>query len=466
MTRSSHRKKSKHVALLSVLGVLLVLISFYTYRSTYYTKHFLPNTEINGINVSNLTVEKANEKLKEAYSDKKLAIKEDGKVWQEVPKSELGYKDDFTSELSPILNEQNGWTWGMTYVSAAEKQEIDPISQNHQKLDTTVQTLTTKLTDLNKDRTPTTDATIEKAGDSFVIKPEVNGNTINVDAAVKQLKSAVNSGKDTIELTEFKEKPKVTSEDSSLKEQLESMNAIANVKATYSINGETFQIPSSDIMSWLTYNDGKVDLDTEQVRQYVTDLGTKYNTSTNDTKFKSTKRGEVTVPVGTYSWTIQTDSETEALKKAILTGQDFTRSPIVQGGTTADHPLIEDTYIEVDLENQHMWYYKDGKVALETDIVSGKPTTPTPAGVFYVWNKEEDATLKGTNDDGTPYESPVNYWMPIDWTGVGIHDSDWQPEYGGDLWKTRGSHGCINTPPSVMKELFGMVEKGTPVLVF
>ncbi len=203
----------------------------------------------------------------------------------------------------------------MTYVSAAEKQEIDPVSQNHQKLDTTVQTLTTKLTDLNKDRTPTTDATIEKAGDSFVIKPEVNGNTIDVDAAVKQLKSAVNSGKDTIELTEFKEKPKVTSEDSSLKEQLASMNAIANVKATYSINGETFQIPSSDIMSWLTYNDGKVDLDTEQVRQYVTDLGTKYNTSTNDTKFKSTKRGEVTVPVGTYSWTIQTDSETEALKK-------------------------------------------------------------------------------------------------------------------------------------------------------
>ena len=197
----------------------------------------------------------------------------------------------------------------MTYVSAAEKQEIDPVSQNHQKLDTTVQTLTTKLTDLNKDRTPTTDATIEKAGDSFVIKPEVNGNTIDVDAAVKQLKSAVNSGKDTIELTEFKEKPKVTSEDSSLKEQLASMNAIANVKATYSINGETFQIPSSDIMSWLTYNDGKVDLDTEQVRQYVTDLGTKYNTSTNDTKFKSTKeeklRSQLALTVGRSKQTVR-----------------------------------------------------------------------------------------------------------------------------------------------------------------
>lgn len=50
--------------------------------------------------------------------------------------------------------------------------------------------------------------------------------------------------------------------------------------------------------------------------------------------------------------------------------------------------------------------------------------------------------------------------------GVGIHDSDWQTSYGGDLWKTRGSHGCVNTPPSVMKELYGLVSEGTPVIVF
>ena len=154
------------------------------------------------------------------------------------------------------------------------------------------------------------------------------------------------------------------------------------------------------------------------------------------------------------------------LTKQILEGKDFTRSPIVTGATTADKPLIDKTYIEVDLQNQHMWYYKDGKVALETDIVSGKPSSPTPPGVNYVWSKETNKTLKGKNDDGTDYASPVKYWMPIDWTGVGLHDSDWQPEYGGELWKTRGSHGCVNTPPDVMSRLFDMVEVGTPVLVF
>ncbi|MBF8808656.1 MAG: L,D-transpeptidase family protein [Enterococcus lacertideformus] len=468
MTRSSHRKKNKslQVALLSVLGVMLIFIGFYAYRSTYYTKHFLPNTVINSINVSNLTVEQANDKLKDTYSNKKISIEENGKVWEQIAKSELGYKDDFSSDLSHLLSQQNAWAWGKNYVSAAEKQKIDPQYTDQQKLETTVETFTNKLTELNKDRTQTQDATIEKSGETFKIKPEVNGDAIDVPTAVNALKNSIKDGKNKSELTAFQTKPKVTSTDKTLTEQLNTITTIANVKGTYSINGDTFQIPASAISNWLTYADGKVALDSAQVKQYITDLGKKYNTSTNDTKFKSTKRGEVTIPVGTYSWTIQTDAEAEALEKAILAGKDFTRSPIVQGSTTSDHPLIESTYIEVDLKNQHMWYYKDGKVALETDIVSGKPTTPTPVGVFYVWNKEENATLRGTNDDGTPYASPVNYWMPVDWTGVGIHDSDWQPEYGGELWKTRGSHGCINTPPSVMKELFGMVERGTPVLIF
>lgn len=238
----------------------------------------------------------------------------------------------------------------MNYVSASEKQEIDPQDTDHQKLDETLASTTNKLTELNKDRTQTQDATIEKSGDSFKIKPEITGDTIDVTAAINALKTSVKDGKNKIDLTKFQTKPKVTATDKNLTKQVDEMNAIANTKGTYSINGNTFQIPRSEIANWLTYTDGKVDLDTTQVKNYVTGLGEKYNTSTNDTKFKSTKRGEVTVPVGTYSWSIKTDAETEALKSAILAGKDFTRSPIVQGATTADHPLIEDTYIEVDLK--------------------------------------------------------------------------------------------------------------------
>lgn len=32
------------------------------------------------------------------------------------------------------------------------------------------------------------------------------------------------------------------------------------------------------------------------------------------------------------------------------------------------------SYIEVSLDNQHLWLYKDGALVTETDIVSGAPT--------------------------------------------------------------------------------------------
>ena len=49
---------------------------------------------------------------------------------------------------------------------------------------------------------------------------------------------------------------------------------------------------------------------------------------------------------------------------------------------------------------------------------------------------------------------------------IGMHDANWRSSFGGDIYKTNGSHGCINLPPSVAQELYGYVEKGTPVICY
>lgn len=466
MTRASRHKSHSKTIIFVILGLIVAISAGYFIRGNHYAERFLPNTTINDVDISNLTVTAANKKLKGNADEQEFSITDDGQVWKSLKKTQLGLKTDYTSELNKVLSSQNQWTWGVAYVFAAEKDSLDGVAVDEDKLNQEISTLETELTALNKERTATQDAKIDKEATGFKITAEVQGNSLDTKKIVADLKKAVSSSEDSLELADYVEKPAVTSTDESLTKQLDALNKIATINATYSINGETFQIPTETIMDWLTYKDEKAAVDKEKIRSYVADLGEQYNTSTNDSTFNSTKRGEVSVPAGTWSWTIQTDAETDALAEAMLAGEDFTRSPIVQGSTTADQALIGDTYIEVDLENQHMWYYKDGAVALETDVITGKPKTPTPAGVFYVWNKERNATLKGQNDDGSDYASPVDYWLPIDWTGVGIHDSDWQTSYGGDLWKTRGSHGCVNTPPSVMKELYGLVSEGTPVIVF
>lgn len=48
---------------------------------------------------------------------------------------------------------------------------------------------------------------------------------------------------------------------------------------------------------------------------------------------------------------------------------------------------------------------------------------------------------------------------------IGIHDASWRTTFGGELYKTSGSHGCVNTPPANAKKIFEKIEKGMPVIV-
>ena len=123
---------------------------------------------------------------------------------------------------------------------------------------------------------------------------------------------------------------------------------------------------------------------------------------------------------------------------------------------------VGDTYVEVSLDDQHMWYIVDGDVYLESDCVTGNyGSADTPKGYFSVNAKVSPCTLKG--DDYTSY---VTYWMPFIGGGWGLHDADWRSSFGGSIYKGHGSHGCVNLPPKIAKEMYSVIEVGTPVIVY
>ena len=124
---------------------------------------------------------------------------------------------------------------------------------------------------------------------------------------------------------------------------------------------------------------------------------------------------------------------------------------------------IGNTYIEIDLSRQHLWFYKEGSLVVESDVITGAPYggRETPTGVFKVWSRETDRNLTGED-----YSSPVSFWMPINWTGVGLHDASWQDKFGGVLYKSRGSRGCINLPYEVAKKVYTEVKNETPVVIY
>ena len=167
----------------------------------------------------------------------------------------------------------------------------------------------------------------------------------------------------------------------------------------------------------------------------------------------------------TYGTKLDTEAEKEYLVKAL--GEERTQEELhipayKQEGFVRGLDDIGDTYIEVDMTGQHMYYYVDGELKLDTDVVTGNTgrRMGTPEGINYVYNKQRNRVLRGAD-----YATPVKYWMPVK-GAVGIHDAGWRKEFGGEIYKRNGSHGCINTPPDIMAELYDMVEIGTPVIMF
>ena len=63
------------------------------------------------------------------------------------------------------------------------------------------------------------------------------------------------------------------------------------------------------------------------------------------------------------------------------------------------------------------------------------------------------------------YQSHVNYWMPFN-GGIGLHDATWRSKFGGDIYVTSGSHGCINLPKDKAEKIYDIIDKNMPIIVY
>ena len=257
--------------------------------------------------------------------------------------------------------------------------------------------------------------------------------------------------------------PSVTAEDENLKALLAEYNRLAGVTITYTFGDKTEVLNGETISQWLSDDGSQVTISEEGAAEYVQTLATKYNTAYRAKSLKTSYGPTVTISRGNYGWRINQGEEKTALMAMIQAGESGEREPVYsQKGASHGENDYGDTYVEINLTAQHLFFYKDGKLLVESDFVSGNSSRgwTTPPGAFPLTYKERNATLKGEG-----YRTPVSYWMPFN-GGIGLHDANWRSEFGGTIYKTNGSHGCINLPPSVAKTIYENISQGDPVLCY
>lgn len=305
------------------------------------------------------------------------------------------------------------------------------------------------------------------AGSGYELVAEVYGTRIQESVLTENLKTSILSFSDELDLeaTGCYVEPVYTADSEAAQTMLTVANKYVNTTITYVFGDNSEVLDGSTISQWIQIADDlTVTLDTEQEAAYISDLADTYDTKWKSRTLVSHSGTTVTVPAGgNYGWRVNQDETLSALQGYLEAGENYT-GEVVYYQTAAQYGENDygSTYIEVSISAQHFWYYVDGVVVLESDFVSGDVAKghDTPKGAYRIAYKARDQVLEGQG-----YSSPVSYWMPfVD--GCGFHDASWRTEFGGSIYLTNGSHGCLNLPSWAAKELYDLIEAGTAVLIY
>ena len=434
------------VSLLTMISLVLLLLSFMEGR-------FFPGTRVNQLDLSLMKRKEAAEYFSNWKQEEFLLTLQDKEGYLEILTGKdihLGYEPDF-SEVPKLdsffilfsLGEKKDYNLKgkLFYDDAA----VRDFAKNYAATHSTEE----------KPRGKFLTAYVPGAG--YLIGDEKKGGKISEEALEKAIQNAINEGKNFIKLEDagvYEEADKVEGLENL---QEEKNNALPGV-IRYNFSGEVIELNSDTTLSW--FKDGEEELDNGQVKQFVKKLKT-YTDSSGVARSFKTEDGRILSLGGKYGFSMSEKKEIKKLTDSLLARENIVRDAEYEMVALARGAEdIGNTYVEVDIGRQKIFYFENGELQLSSDCVTGNVARRhgTPDGVYSLSYKAKNATLKGPD-----YEAKVNYWMPFN-RGIGFHDALWRNRFGGSIYRNAGSHGCINLPFSSAQDLFQKVYQGIPVV--
>lgn len=458
------RKKNRtRKVMIGVIVSFCILIVIYFGMSIYFKSHFYFGTKINSISVSGKTVEEAKEKILSEASLYKLELEGRENMKGEINASNINLKYDLNEELYKLKDNENPFAWIIKVFTSKDYKLSKVVSYDENLLKKSLN----NLSFFNEDNVVKPENPKFKYKDkSYEVIDEVIGNKVNKDILYKNVSNAIINGDKKLNLEEKNcyDNPKYTSGSDEVKKVKENLNKYVSTEVTYIVPNNKEVLNGDTINKWLKVDKNlKIKFDEKEIKNYVDSLARKYNTFGKTRDFKTSLGTTVQVTGGNYGFAIDTSEEVKDLIENIKKGETISKEPnYLQTALSTNVNDIGNTYVEINLTKQHMWFYKDGKLMTNGQIVTGDVSKNygTPAGIYRLTYKQRNATLRGEN-----YATPVSFWMPFN-GGIGIHDAVWRGSFGGSIYRTNGSHGCINTPYNVAQIIFNNIEEGTPVICY
>ncbi|MCM1039761.1 MAG: L,D-transpeptidase/peptidoglycan binding protein [Ruminococcus sp.] len=453
--------------LLAGIIALHIMIA-YVGLAFYYRNAFEYGTWINSIYCTGKSIEEVNEELSgQFYYDGITVYDKEQNVWR-IPAQDIACQSDFKEALNLYLNRQNAWLWVDSFWKIRDEEIKPVVSYDEIKLEACFDTISC-LTEETKER----EFAIIKTPQGYELRNECVG-VLDSEKAKDAIKEAILNAEPSVSLEEAGcyYDMELTEDMQEILQIWNQVQDFQNCGIIYQLGEDTIALDASVVCDWIKLAEdgsfaldeqGKIQLREEAIAEFIEDLAKEYDTVGGLRAFQTTTRGVIEVEGGTYGNKIDKEAEIAYLTEAFADKKEEIHTPLyVQTALKQGKDDIGDTYVEIDMGEQMMYYYQSGILQIETPVVTGNTSRRmgTPSGVNYVYLKQTNRILRGEG-----YASHVNFWMPVK-GNIGIHDASWRSSYGGQIYQTNGSHGCINTPYEAMVKMYEMVEVGTPVVMY
>ena len=461
--------------------ILLVLLLAGIYVGGIYAGHnyFLPHTYVNGVDVGYKQADEIADAL--VPHDTSLTIYGRGSE-ETIDMADFGYKNTLDKSADMLIRDQDQFAWPRTLFQDTVINDAYTISYNEQGLENTVDKL--QMLQPSNFSEPK-DAVFTRGEDGhYTIIPEDDGNMPYPEKVYAAIKEAVDAGLHEVHVDsdEFYHKAAVRRDDPELVEKLELVQSLKEQEIRVNMIGAEEVLDTFALLD-MTYKDedGNIVVIEEKLDEYIQYLEDTYEDFKQAQPFythdgrRIMVGGNVDDGIGyamdTYGFLLDNDSTWVVIRNAIQSGESQTVDAVWLNEAwdrNTRNGNIGDTYIEISIDEQHMWAFWDGELLIDDDIVTGlyaDPAKRSPTGLFRIWDKSSPATLSGEMA-GEAWESHVDFWMGITWTGVGLHNAPWRSAFGGDIYMWNGSHGCLNFTYDTAEVLYTTYGFGAPVIIY
>ncbi len=458
------RKKGKKIAAIISISVGGVILLCYLTLSIWFSFHFNKNTYIDGQNVSYHTVKSVKNTIDTYMSGYTLSVNGREHASFVIRPEDIDMTIQAVSNEKSIKKKQNGFLWFL-YLNNKRKDYKTSYEVTYDK---------EKLYQFLKDQDCMQEKNMEKPKDAYVavdkseavIIPETEGSYLDTDKVHEVIETALEQVKATTDLDKEAcyENAEITADSKEIADRKKTLETYLTVQIDYSIDRVSWTLDASTFGSWLYYDNGKWKFKKKSVQAYVRQLAETYDTVGTTRTFQTYTGRYVEETGNRYGWAIDVEAETKGLREALASGKSQERTPEFSqvGAAYNKYGDIGYSYVEVDLSNQHVYLIIDGKLVEDSPCVTGcvKEGHGTPDGLYSITYKESPSVLRGED-----YETKVNFWMPFN-RGIGLHDATWRDKFGGDIYYSSGSHGCVNLPYQKAAVIYENIYAGMPVICY